>query len=144
MAVIVVRRRDAPLVEWRPGVRSLLHARPGAGPAVLCLLEQWCDPGAGAPTHTHFETEEILVVVEGDAEVRVDGESAALAAGDSVVFPPHSWHGFSNRGAGTLHVLALFSAAEPLVRYRDEHARQVLRLTAGGGAIDPHRAVDEA
>src|SRR6059036_2579058 len=59
---ITFRTDDAQLVEWRPGVRTRLHASSAAEPASLCMIEQWCDPGLGAPTHTHFEVEEVIAI----------------------------------------------------------------------------------
>lgn len=144
-ALIVVRRDESPLVEWRSGVRTRLHVAAGTEPESLCVFEQWCEPGCGAPTHTHLETEELITVVAGTAEVWVEDERATLAAGDSVLVRPHSWHGFHNNGDTELHIIAALAAAQPLVRYRDEHEQRELR---GGGAtdsmIDARRAIRES
>jgi mannose-6-phosphate isomerase-like protein (cupin superfamily) len=141
---IVTRVEDAPLVEWRAGVRTRLHAKAYAAPTALCVLEQWCDPGLGAPTHTHFETEEMITIVEGGAEVWVDAETTILAAGDSVLLPPHTWHGFRNHGLTTLHILAIFAAARPLVRYLDDEEGRVLQIASRAETlVDPHRAIHE-
>jgi mannose-6-phosphate isomerase-like protein (cupin superfamily) len=138
---MVVRADRAPLVEWRPGVRTRLHAGDATGPESLCIIEQWSEPEKGAPTHTHFAVEEVIAVLAGVAEVWVDGTSVSLGAGDSVVLPPHSWHGFRNAGTATLHTLAVLAAASPLVCY--EHERDVV-LEVGGRSetmLDAHRAV---
>ena len=138
---ITVRTREAPLVEWRPGVRTRLHASEAAEPASLCVIEQWCDPGLGAPTHTHFDVEEIIAVVAGDAELWCDDSTTTLSAGDSVLLPPHSSYGFRNVGASTLHTFAIFGAAHPPVCYADEPDTI---LEVGGrrpSMRDPHRAV---
>lgn len=139
-APIVVRPGEAPLVAWRRGVRTRLHVSAGAPPESLCVFEQWCDPGCGAPTHTHLDTEELIVVLAGVAEVWVEDGRAVLAAGDSVLVRPHSWHGFRNSGDTELHIVASLAAARPLVRYRDEHGQRVLEVAGDAGAtIDPHR-----
>jgi mannose-6-phosphate isomerase-like protein (cupin superfamily) len=139
---IVVRGSETPLVEWRAGVRTRLHAAGPAAPSGLCVFEQWCDPGCGAPTHTHFEAQEVIAVVAGTAEVWVEDERVSLTAGDSVHLPPHSWHGFRNSGDTELHIVAAFDVAKPLVQYRDEHGGQVLQVGgAGGEMVDPHRGV---
>ena len=98
-----------PLDEWRAGVmtRMLVSALTGAGH--LCLFEQFCDPGKGAPTHLHT-AEEVLTVLDGKAELWLDNERAMLTAGQSVVVPAGRRHGFRNAGPTTLHVRATLAA----------------------------------
>jgi len=129
------------LVEWRPGVRTLLRAGASTGATALCVIEQWCEPGAGAPTHTHFEVEEAIAVLEGVAELWVDGERSRIEAGETILLPPHSCHGFRNAGEGVLHTVAVFAAAAPPVEYEDEPG--VVYEVGGVRAEmrDPHRAV---
>jgi quercetin dioxygenase-like cupin family protein len=107
-------------VEWRRGVLTRLRAGASTGATQLCVIEQWCEPGAGAPAHTHFEVEEAIAVLEGEAEFRVDGDRRLVRAEEAIVLPPHSRHGFTNVGDGLLHTLAVFAAAEPPVEYEDE------------------------
>lgn len=138
---IALRADHAPLVEWRPGVRTRLHVSGAAEPASLCVIEQWCDPGLGAPTHTHFEVEEVIAIVEGEAEVWVDDSTATVSAGDSVLLPPHSRHGFRNVGRSTLHTFGIFGAAHPPVCYADE-PDTILEVGGRSASMrDPHRAV---
>ena len=105
----IVDHASEPLDEWRPGVvtRMLVSALTGA--ERLCVFEQFCDPGRGAPTHRHA-VEEVLSVVGGTAEVWLDAERATLAAGQSVVVPAGRGHGFRNTGPATLHVRATLAA----------------------------------
>ena len=58
----LIRAEEAPLVEWRAGVRTRLHRTSSASPDGLCVVEQWSDPGAGAPTHRHANAEELVLV----------------------------------------------------------------------------------
>ena len=98
-----------PLDEWRAGVLTRMLVSALTGAERLCVFEQFCDPGRGAPTHLHA-VEEVLTVVEGTAEVWLDGERAKLAAGQSVVMPAGRKHGFRNTGPATLHVRATLAA----------------------------------
>ena len=141
--MLVSEHDSCDLVEWRPGVRTLLRAAASTGASKLCILEQWCDPGTGAPTHTHFEVEEAITVVSGRSEFWVDGEHAFIAPGATVLLPAHSYHGFRNVGADVLHTRAVFSAAAPPVEYQDEPG--VILEIGGGGTVrrDAHRAVRE-
>jgi len=95
--------------QWREGVltRMLVSAQHGA--SELCVFEQFCDPGCGAPIHTHT-VEEVLAVLAGQAEITVGDACQKLHAGQSVVIPAGLRHGFINGGEGMLHVQAILAA----------------------------------
>jgi quercetin dioxygenase-like cupin family protein len=126
-------------------VRTRLHAGAAAGSTALCVIEQWCEPGSGAPTHTHFGTEEVIAVLDGVAEFWVDGETQRVGAGDSIILAAHSRHGFQNIGDVELHTLAVFASARPPVVY-DSDPETVLEIgVEGEHMLDAHRAYrDEA
>jgi mannose-6-phosphate isomerase-like protein (cupin superfamily) len=110
--------------EWRPGVRTRMRVSALTGAAQLCLFEQWCDPGRGAPTHMHA-VEEVLTVLAGEAEVWLADERRPLTGGQSVVVPAGIAHGFRNTGTGTLHVQATLAA--PIFEAAFEDASEVSR-----------------
>ncbi len=58
------------LEEWRPGVRTRMHVSALTGAGQLCLFEQFCESGRGAPMHQHT-VEEVLTVLDGKAEIWV-------------------------------------------------------------------------
>ena len=95
--------------QWRPGVLTRMRVSALNGATQLCIFEQWCDPGCGAPTHLHA-VEEVLTVLAGQAEVWVGDERTTLAAGQSVIVPAGYRHGFRNTGETTLHVEATLAA----------------------------------
>jgi hypothetical protein len=37
--------------QWRSGVLTRMRISALTGAAQLCVFEQWCDPGCGAPAH---------------------------------------------------------------------------------------------
>jgi mannose-6-phosphate isomerase-like protein (cupin superfamily) len=94
---------------WRPGVTTRVRASALTGAAQLCIFEQWCDPGCGAPTHLHA-VEEILTVLSGQAEIWVGDECVTLTAAQSLIVPAGCRHGFRNTGETTLHVEATLAA----------------------------------
>jgi uncharacterized cupin superfamily protein len=122
--------------EWRPGVRTRLLASGATGASCLCLFEQWSEPGRGAPIHTHAETEEVLVVLAGKANVWLGAEHVLLREGESAIVPAGVWHGFENIGGTRLHTLAAFAAAAPTVCYRDRPSET---LIIGEYPHSPHR-----
>ena len=77
--------------------------------AQLCIFEQFCDPGLGAPLHLHA-VEEVLEVFEGEAEVYLRNESRLVMPNQSVIIPAGAMHGFKNVGAKILKVRATLAA----------------------------------
>ena len=127
-------------VTWRPGVETRLHISESSGAQALCVMEQWCAPGAGAPTHTHFDVEEAITVLAGVAEVWIDGETSRVEAGSSVVLPPGSLHGFRNDGGTELHTLTVFASARPLVAYEADPDTVLAIGVRSQDMLDAHRA----
>ncbi len=97
--------------DWRQGVRTKMRVSALTGSMQLCIFDQWCDPGLGAPTHLHA-VEEVLTVIAGRAEIWVGAERSIVLPGQSVVIPAGRKHGFKNIDAsGTLHVQATIAAS---------------------------------
>jgi len=95
----------------RPGSRLQLVADPSGRVTGLALVNQECQPGVGAPSHTHT-FEELLTVLEGTAEVWVDDERLTARPGMTVFVPSGTVHGFRNVGDGTLRLQAVIAAPE--------------------------------
>jgi mannose-6-phosphate isomerase-like protein (cupin superfamily) len=115
--------------EWRPGVMTRMQVSAVTGSGQLCVFQQWCDPGKGAPTHLHA-VEEILTVLDGEAQMWIEDEHAHLATGQSIVVPAGRKHGFRNTGTGTLHVQATLAA--PMFEASFDDQREVTRRWVPG------------
>jgi quercetin dioxygenase-like cupin family protein len=102
--------RDLPLEQWRPGVETRMLVSASNGAAQLCIFEQWIAPATGAPTHFH-PVEEVLTVLEGEAEMWLDQERVIVSAGQSLIVPAERMHGFRNSGTATLHIRAVLASA---------------------------------
>lgn len=122
--MIIVDQQDNAREEWRTGVQTRMRVSAVTGSTQLCIFEQWCDPGCGAPTHLHA-VEEILTVLAGQAEVWLDGERSTLTAGQSLIVPAGRKHGFRNTGDVTLHVQATLAA--PIFEAAFDDARETSR-----------------
>jgi quercetin dioxygenase-like cupin family protein len=107
MQIIDHERQDKE--QWRPGVMTRMQVSAVTGSVQLCVFQQWCDPGKGAPTHLHA-VEEILTVLDGQAEFWLEEERTHLTKGQSMLVPAGRKHGFRNTGTGTLHVQATLGA----------------------------------
>jgi mannose-6-phosphate isomerase-like protein (cupin superfamily) len=93
--------------------------------AQLCIFEQFCDPSLGAPIHLHA-VEEVLEVMDGEAEITIRGESLILRANQSIVIPAGARHGFRNIGSGILKVRATLASPIFEASY-DDRAEQSRR-----------------
>ena len=139
----IVRKGDKNEASWRPGKRGILHAGASVGGATkLIVNESWNDHGVGAPTHTHPDgLEEIIMVLEGTAEFWVDGEHSTLEAGDLIILPPYSHHGFRNVGDDTLHIFAVFSSPTAPTLFDHEPDKIVYISGTTGERLDSQRTV---
>lgn len=120
----VVDQRNLPLERWRPGVQTRMLVSAGNGAAQLCIFEQWIEPGTGAPTHAH-PVEEVLTVLEGEAEMWLDERRTVVSAGQSLIVPAGRKHGFRNAGTATLHVHAVL--ASPVFEATFEGSTETVR-----------------
>jgi mannose-6-phosphate isomerase-like protein (cupin superfamily) len=120
----IIDHNGEPRDTWREGVETRMLASAVTGTMQLCLFEQWCAPGCGAPTHLHA-VEEVLSVLEGEAEIWVENETMRLTSGQSLVVPAGRRHGFRNVGEATLHVRA--TLASPIFEAAYEDAREASR-----------------
>lgn len=74
--------------------------------AVVARIE--LDAGAPAGRHTH-PGDEISYVLEGEGELRIDGEDPRrLKAGESFVIPAGTVHDALNVGSGTLKLVGVY------------------------------------
>src|SRR6266850_7436152 len=123
-SMIVVDVRDMLPEQWRLGVETRMLVSAGNGAAQLCIFEQWIAPGAGAPTHSH-PVEEVLTVLEGEAEMWMDDLRAIVSAGQSLIVPAGRSHGFRNSGTVTLHIHAVL--ASPVFEAMPEGGAEMVR-----------------
>ena len=105
----IVDLEQQPHEEWRVGVMTRMKASATDSATQLCMFEQWCEPGHGAPTHLHA-IEEVLCVRDGQADVWVDDTHATLTSGQMVIVPAGRRHGFSNNGKTILHIESTLAA----------------------------------
>ena len=120
----VIDPSDMPREQWRPGVETRMRVSAVNGATQLCIFEQWIAPGNGAPTHTH-PVEEVLSVLEGEAEMWLDEVRAIVTAGQSLIVPARRSHGFRNSGNVTLHLHAVLAA--PVFEAMPEGAAEMVR-----------------
>ncbi len=110
--------------QWRPGVVTRMISSSAVGASQLTVFEQWCDPGLGAPAHLHA-VEEVLTVLEGEAEVWIEAERQRMTPGQSLIVPAGHRHGFTNTGVSILRVQAIL--ASPVFEAAYDDSRETPR-----------------
>ncbi len=90
------RERDATPFTTRDGstIREYLHTD------AQSLAEASLEPAQATRRHYHGRSEEIYLIVDGEGELEVDGETRRVAAGDAILIPPGSWHELTAGVAG--------------------------------------------
>ena len=99
---------------WRPNYRMFHLAGPEQGVNVSLSYSEVA-PGAGAPLHTHGD-DELIVVLEGTLEVRIEDEVHRVGPDHTVVVPPNVAHGFTSVGSGNARLLGFFPVADAFER----------------------------
>ena len=112
---------DLDAVEFVPG----LQFRPVLGEKVMANFVSFA-PHTVAPTHVH-EEEQIVVVLEGELEFDLDGESRTMRPGDVAVIPPWVPHGAHTLDSSCLEVDVFTPPRKSLV----EHARALVKRRSG-------------
>jgi mannose-6-phosphate isomerase-like protein (cupin superfamily) len=115
----VVDLNEVPREEWRKGVLTRMRVSAQMGATQLCLFEQWCEVGHGAPTHLHA-VEEVLHVLSGEADVWVNDTHVTLRPGQLAVIPAGVKHGFTNSGTTELHIQSTLAAPVFEAAYDDK------------------------
>jgi mannose-6-phosphate isomerase-like protein (cupin superfamily) len=108
MKVLIHDQQD--LEKWRGGVMTRMRMSALLGGHQLCIFDQFCDHGFGAPMHIHA-VEEVLEVIDGTAEVWLEDEKTIVRKNQSVLVPAGARHGFRNLETTTLHVRATLAAS---------------------------------
>jgi len=137
--MLIIDHREQPLVSWRPGNVTIRHCSETLGAEQMTTGEQWFEPGTGAPQHYHPEgIEEVIVVLEGSALFKVDGEELVVREGQSIILPPLCHHGFVAREKLHIGGGGLSSAVQTTVF--DDEPDLIYDIGATRGVkLDEHR-----
>jgi quercetin dioxygenase-like cupin family protein len=95
-----------------------ISAETGAVASSVVYFE--IDPGDNCGRHTH-NTEEVIVVLDGEGEVEIGGERRSLQVGTLAhvpAFTPHNVHGTG----GTLRIASVFAASAMVTKFEQKLA----------------------
>jgi quercetin dioxygenase-like cupin family protein len=117
-----------PLWEFRPGVN--IHAA-GGEQVLVCRVNY--DAGFGVGPHAHADTEQVMIVTEGELELTIAGETRILGVGDWAVINRGVEHSVRTEG-GAQFVEAL--APVPLDHVPDRERDLVLGPDGGSQHVE--------
>lgn len=78
------------------------------------VWEQWIDVGGHIPPHYH-EVEEVLVLLAGEVELTLSGQTTQVYSPATIIAPAGEVHGLRPAGDSQVHLLAFFPTANPTI-----------------------------
>jgi quercetin dioxygenase-like cupin family protein len=109
-AARIVKHGEAPAFDRGNGVATtLLVGRETAPDTVFTSGTTTFPPGRGAPMHSHNCGEQVLIL-EGEAEVEIDGVVDRVGPRDTTYIPAGLPHRFTNIGDKPLTILWIYGA----------------------------------
>jgi mannose-6-phosphate isomerase-like protein (cupin superfamily) len=84
------------------------------------VFEDVCPPAIGVPPHVHQREDEILIVLEGEYEVFLDGRRFVATKGAVANFPRFVPHGFRNTGQEPARALFVVTPGHSFAKFFDE------------------------
>ena len=122
----IVEHDSLPWSQTRPGVQwrfisggSTTDPAKPIGPGIT-MFEQAFEPGYGVPRHFHEMGDEILTILEGEAEVLLDGQVRRAAVGASILVSAGAVHSFRNAGPGRLLVQCVLNVSAMRSRFLED------------------------
>jgi quercetin dioxygenase-like cupin family protein len=89
------------------------------------IHENVISPGVVVPWHYH-ETEEVIVVLEGDGECRTEGGTENYSGGDVIVIPPRVKHSLKNSGNKLIRQICFFPTDPATTFLENEYPGQTV------------------
>ncbi|WP_163510705.1 cupin domain-containing protein [Fodinicola acaciae] len=104
----VINAPDKPTHEL-PGTRFTSLATPSRGSQRTSVWQVDIEPGTPATPH-ELLTEEVFVVLRGEATVELGGETSVARPGDAIVVPPATLFALSSTGSENLRAICCMPA----------------------------------
>jgi quercetin dioxygenase-like cupin family protein len=101
-----------------PGLAHRTLAGAEHGLSQLSVWAQALDPNGATPPHRH-DCEEVVVVLDGEGMLLLDGKEEHFRAGDTVIVPRNAPHQIIAGGDRPLRIVASFSMAPVHVEFPD-------------------------
>lgn len=125
---------ESALHETIDGRHHIWHSKPGLTPTDDLLVVHCTIPPGGFHTfHTHPNKEEVIYVIEGEAEQWLETEKLILGPGSSVYVPKSAVHATFNRSSADLKFIAIITpcSAEGEMHVPVDHLEPWKSMVAG-------------
>ena len=106
-------KKDARRASYSPGAQSTTLVSKDNGGERLTVVEAGIHPGAGLSVHIHPDYEEATLVMEGEIEAVLEGETRTLGPGDVLLAPAGAKHTITNQSEEPAKVLAIYPTTNP-------------------------------
>ena len=103
-----VIKGDAQAGSFTSGTQAVTLVGKDNGGNNLTVVDAGIEPGAGLALHIHPGYEEATLVVEGNIEAVLDGETRILGPGDLLLAPAGAKHTITNQSDKPATVLAIY------------------------------------
>jgi transcriptional regulator with XRE-family HTH domain len=104
-----LRKQDRPLLDSDPGAQKYLITRPPLKSIEVYAGEFIEGASTGHEDYVHGDSQELLIVEQGEVELLLDGTPITLCSGDSIEFRSSMPHKITNIFPGESHVLWVVS-----------------------------------
>ena len=91
------------------------------------IHENVISPGVIVPWHFH-ETEEVIVVLEGNGECRTETGTETYAGGDIIILPPRVKHSLKNSGDTLIRQICIFPDDPRTTFLEDDYPGQTVDM----------------
>jgi quercetin dioxygenase-like cupin family protein len=125
MDASIFRSAEIATVDRGGGVYSIPMVSGDVGAQNLMTGMTVFPTGGGIALHTH-NTEESVVILEGEALCEIEDERHRLSTFDAAYIPAGLRHRFSNAGTGVLRILWIYGSIDMVRTYVDANAEQRL------------------
>jgi len=106
-ARLTIRQPEDQPSYWQPVpangfVQCILDSAMTGAETPFAMGTQTVDPGCHVREHMHDRNEEVIFVLDGQGEARIEGSAHVMTKGSCFFFPRNRPHSFHNTGTGPL------------------------------------------
>ncbi|MCZ4525314.1 XRE family transcriptional regulator [Rhodococcus erythropolis] len=105
----VLRKKDRPQVPSDSGIRSFSLTRPPLREVEVAVSEYEPGESSGGDDYTHGDSHEVLIILRGTFQFRLDGVEHTMHPGDSIEYRTTAAHEIRNIGSSTGEALWVVS-----------------------------------
>lgn len=107
-------KSETPVEELERGIHRWYSRADITGSEDLIVTQVDIPPGGGHPFHVHPGMDEVIYILDGQAEQWIEKRKKILKPGEAVYIPKGVVHATYNDGDGILRFLAILGPAEDL------------------------------